>query len=402
MVHLEKPLLPPFTDLNLNDKRCSLPHDEDPITIEFAPSNEEGIDVSVLLVGGSTSLSRLRDAIPQLARWLGNSPVTFVANIQEAEDWGELENIHNLINGANIDATIVPNQENDEASDRHAQRHFDIIKLLYEQRQPHHKWFAVVDDDTFFPSLPALMKALEPYHPSYPWYIGQLSEDWHGVRHFGHMAYGGAGIFISLPLLKILYEHFDSCKTAGFEGDGMFRDCIYTRTSPPVQLNRLPGLHQMDLLGDVSGWYEAGIRPLLSLHHYNGWHLYPIQSGHLASDVCGLDCFLQRYRYSDDVVLTNGYSVVQYPKGVDRIDFDRVEGTFDHEKGQFDFSLGALRPKVDEEDKISWRMEYALREEDGRVRQFYVRRKHHGKNDEERLKSKVESIFELEWKLDLA
>ncbi|KAF2215898.1 glycosyltransferase family 31 protein [Cercospora zeae-maydis SCOH1-5] len=211
------------------------------------------------------------------------------------------------------------------------------------------------------------------------------------------MAYGGGGIFFSGPLLDVLHENYDACIKNGYGGDELYKYCIYTHTSPPVQLTLLPGLHQLDFHMDASGWYEAIQRPLLSLHHYNTWHLYPVEYGHLVADVCGADCFLQRYQFSDDVVLTNGYSVVKYPAGTDHLDLARVEGTFNHDEDQFLFSLGALRPKLSAAEKISWRLEHAQKTSSGAVRQFYIRRKCHNVTDHERLKAEVESVLELQW-----
>ena len=400
-----KGLIPEFKSTRVDHKDCNLEEhamerENETVTVEYNEPVSETIDASRLLIGASTSLHRLEKVIPQMARWLANTKAALVVNIRDHGDSAEMERVQMLAEAAGIDAVLLHEDVGSAGNGAdHAQQNFAIVKCLHRRRELHHKWFAVVDEDTFFPSLSAVLRALQAYDPLKPWYIGSISEDWSQVagKH-GYMAYGGAGIFFSGPLLDVLEENFDACIKNGYGGDELSKFCIYTHTSPPVELTLLPGLHQLDLHVDASGWYEAIRRPLLSLHHYNSWHLYPVEYGHLVADICGADCFLQRYQFPGSVVLTNGYSVVLYPGGTDRIDLARVAGTFEHNEDQVLYSLGAVRPKLSIKEKISWRLEYAQKTPSGNVRQFYVRRKGHNMTDHDRLKTDVESVLELEWK----
>ncbi|KAI5364746.1 hypothetical protein Slin15195_G042840 [Septoria linicola] len=412
-------LMPQF--VTLSEEQCSssdegvFPYDASKdgreIVLDFFPNVPLEIDQSVLLVGASTSLDRLEQALAQLKQWLGNTKTSLVVNVADSDErQRDMSRVQSLYRTAGIDATLLPNADRPkqgEETDRHGHRHFSVVKQLHSQRKSHHKWFAVVDDDTFFPSLAAVLAELKKYDSSQPYYIGGLTEDWHALSgKYGYMAYGGAGMFLSGPLLDTLVKNFDQClpKHKGdIQGDMVFRDCIYRHTSPPVQLTALPGLHQVDFRGDASGWYEAGVEPLLSLHHWSSvwWYLYPVHLGSLVSHVCGTQCFLQRYRFADDVVLTNGYSVAQYPDGADNVDFGRVEATFMHDtkdREQWDFSLGKLRPRMSADEKITWRLEHAIEEKDGTVRQFYIRRAGDEAFDSGRVKQKVVGVFEIEWK----
>lgn len=413
IARLQDRLMPEFVTLDVDN--CATLDDGgasyrtgDELTVDSPPSTVYDVDHSTILFGASTSLERLEQAIPQLTQWLGGTNASLVVNVADSEGNGlNMTNFQDSARSAGMDLALLPNADRpkpgDKSEERHGQRHFSIVKLLQDQRKPHHKWFGIIDDDTFFPSLSAVLAALQNYDPDKPYYIGGLTEDRHALTGmYGYMAYGGAGMFISGPLLDAVVEHFDECITE-LEGDMIYRDCIYRHTYPPVQLTVLPGLHQVDFRGDASGWYEAGPYPLLSLHHWNsrGWHLYPIHYGHLVSKVCGVDCFLQRYRFADDVVLTNGYSVAQYPGGVDNVELERVEATFMHDEKdpeQWEFSVGRLRPRLKADEKISWRLEYALKEEDGTVRQFYIRRAGDEVFDSQRLKQDVVGVFEVEWK----
>lgn len=404
-VHLDERLFDDaFVDLDLDNHSCTIPpSSKDPIVIQMPKKTvTTNDDQAMLLFGASTTLERLEASIPQMRRWLGGSPASLLVVIEDSNNEMDLKAAETRI-AAEADMNIEIFPRLDDSDENHGQRHFRLVQAMQQHRQPHHRWFVSIDDDTFFPSLPNLLAALRPYDPSESWYIGALSEDFGNIKgFFGYMAYGGAGIIMSSPLLETLDANFDSCNSPfALGGDILYRDCVFLHTSPAVSLTLLPGLHQLDLHGDGSGWYEGGIRPLLSLHHFGGtkgkWHRYPVQYGHLVVDVAGDHGFLQRYVFADDVVLTNGFSVVNYPKGLSSIDLNLVEATFKPMgRGIFDYSLGTLRPALPAEEKESWRLEYALRQDDGRVRQFYVKRKGHGDYGQ-RLNSEVESVLELEW-----
>ena len=403
ITHAEPRLMPAFKTVSFDDAHCrlrdgSMANGGDRITVQYERAKPIDVDTSSIMIGASTSLKRLEVAIPQMARWLANTKASLVVNVHDSDNRTGMTKVQKMADAAGIDATLLPNDDYVHGPDQgHAQKHFSIIKRLHRRKESHHKWFAIIDDDTFFVSLRTLIKALEPYDSAKSWYIGALSEDWTAIKKYGLMAYGGAGILLSAPLLDVLHDNFDLCMRSGTEGDKLYSDCIYGHTLPPVQMTQLDGLHQLDVRGDASGWYESGIEPVLSLHHYNSWHRYPVEYGHLISDLCG-SCFLRRYRFGENVVMTNGYSVVQYPDGIDDNDLDRVEGTFSNHNDQFSFSLGHLRPKLSAREKISWRLEYAMKAKDGAVRQFYVKRSKQGLSDAERLRSDVESVFEVEWK----
>jgi len=161
-------------------------------------------------------------------------------------------------------------------------------------------------------------------------------------------------------------------------------NCLHTKTD--ITLTYLPLLHQEDQFGDPSGFYESGQQPL-SLHHYKSWHHFSPSTAHIVSDACGLDCVLQRFQFTDNYIISNGYSVALYPRG---IDFDPLlmEGTFNHGKAEvdeseeekvfgevvFSYSFGMTRKSLSGTGrKRSWELLGAQKEGDGRVRQVYVK-----------------------------
>ncbi|KAI9689898.1 MAG: hypothetical protein M1822_009780 [Bathelium mastoideum] len=173
------------------------------------------------------------------------------------------------------------------------------------------------------------------------------------------MAFDGAAVFLTAPVLDLINDHYSTCIERPRDnhdtdlrppwGDMLLKFCIEEPDGTSnIPLKRRPGLHQLDLNGDPWGWYESGLTQLLTLHHFNTLAVFPVLEASLVTDICG-DCFLQRYRFQDDTIFTNGASVVRYPNGADCVSFDKVEQTFDPE-GPEDFidSLGELRPRLTE------------------------------------------------------
>jgi hypothetical protein len=218
-------------------------------------------------------------------------------------------------------------------------------------------------------------------------YVGALSEDVNNIIRHGSQAFGGAGVFLSLPIAKVVTEKHGSCtgwlkvREAdtgwGPQGDVMLRKCIYENS--PVRLTHLPDLWQLDITGDPAGFYESGIKPL-SLHHYRGgmWHkAHPLEYSKTAY-ACGEDCVMQRFRTADDFIIST-YSVAAYPGGMD-FDLSQMERTFSALPpdfgGNLDYAMGPQRPKLaGSGKKIAWELRETEVAEDGAVVQVYIRKK---------------------------
>jgi hypothetical protein len=310
----------------------------------------------------------------------------------------ETTRIFDLAASLNIELILEP-YHHTFAHDSEGLKNFGLASVLDKHRRPNTKWYGIIDDDTFFLSLPRMLDALSPYDPTQQFYIGALTEGHFRVAKEGFKAWGGAGFFISAPLMKLLAERTLECTHLDkFFGDILWRDCILHITSPTVQLTELRGLNQMDIWKDVSGWYEAGFNPILTVHHWKSWHHYPVPRAHLVTDIAGPDSLLQRYLFTNNTVFTNGYSIVQYPKVLP--DLKLVEATMTEEVDvedppdllQFHHSFGRTRPALEKgTEKISWTFKNAVRMDDGTVRQFYV--------DEGQGEAKEGfSIIELDWR----
>lgn len=379
-------LIDPAKDSGWGLEQCAAP-----LILDIPTFPKEPIDASRIVFGLATFLDRLEDSLPQLERWLGNTKARLLVIAKSSEndlaDMIQVADMESRMHGLGIAVTIVGPLEPEDIM---PERYFSLVRLLYVHRDKETQWISIVDDDTFFPSMPSLLAALDEHDSNTPQYLGGLSEHWWSVTHYGFMAFGGAGVFLSLPMAAEIDKNYDSCRkrTRAGGGDMRIRECIqwYTNT----KLTHVPGLHQMDLAGDLSGFYESGRLPL-SLHHWKAdwWddrrpgRWFPMTAMHLVANICG-ECFLQRWQFGDDTILSNGYSISVYPNhalgnfekgsGLERMEEtwvppSEVEGSVNH---GWDHYIGPTRGKlVLEDEKIQYLFLDAIKV-DGGVRQFYI------------------------------
>jgi hypothetical protein len=385
-----------------------------PVTQSPYPTTANASD---FIFGVSTTYKRFKDpqtsSINEWTYWLtdgkgksnGGKLVLLLLDASEEE----LLDAWTKLDAMGIDVDVYPSDSSMEM----AVRYLTLVPTLYNHPDRRgRKWVVTCDDDTFFPSFNALTDKFEEYDHSIPMYIGTLSEDVNNVERHGAQAFGGGGVFISLPLAKMITENYDSCKTPekireantgwGPQGDVLLRKCIYENSE--VKLTTLNDLWQLDLYGDPSGFYESGIKPL-SLHHYRGggWHIaLPWQYTKIAH-LCGEDCTLQRFMTKDNYVISNGFSVAHYPKGID-FDINQFERTFQpapEDRGwNLDYTFGPQRPSLHKTGKkISWDGQETNINSDGSVSQIYIRKAGDWRwqTPEGQPMSKMDGVIELVW-----
>jgi hypothetical protein len=345
----------------LPQQRCAVS-----TTIE-APRPKPPVDASHLIFGVSTSLSRLNDSLDAFAHWAGGTNARIIAMIkddytmnktlvmQRAADW-------------DIKLKII------DHSDDTLDRYFRLTQvLLHERSNSTTEWGVIIDDDTFFPSMRNLVNGLKEYDSSKPWYIGANTENLNQMSTWGFMGYGGAGIFLSIPLLKEIDPYFEECFMFKDTGDKRVSQCIYQHTRTSLTWDHR--LFQMDFQADATGFYESG-RPLpLSLHHWKSpeWFPHDVIAMSKAASICGDNCQLNRWRVTDRWFLVNGFSVVQYSKPQTKEDLKAMELTWDPNfwaiQDGYPYSLGPLRDK--DWMKDSYRLVGAILE-GNRLRQYYI------------------------------
>jgi hypothetical protein len=335
------------------------------VTIE-APLIPSPPDASHMIFGVATSLEGLEDSLDAFAHWAGNTSAHIVAVVEQGGS-STRSRIQDRADTLGVRLTIT--QTKDEQLDRY----FSLIHVLYQHRDDSTQWAVLIDDDTFFPSMTNLVSRLaSAYDPSIPQYIGAMTEDLSHISSTGYMAYGGAGIFLSLPLLSDLQHVFETCHAFKERGDRMLASCIYAHTTTKFTWER--GLYQLNIRGDASGFFESGRALPLSVHHWSSWFQADMVALSRVASICGEECLLRRFHLSKDWFLVNGYSVIQDATLWN--DPRPMEQTWEKSKNKgpvsdpFAYSLGPLR-RVDA-DKVSMRLRAVVVDEVERVRQVYV------------------------------
>jgi hypothetical protein len=344
------------------------------------------VDTSIMSFGMSTRIDRLRDTIPQISHWLPNTGCQLHVIAPPHDDDLTMER---EIRQLGINLTITT------ATAPFAQAYFSILKKLYETRGPNTKWLVMMDDDTFVPSLPYLVQHFNKnYDAKDERMIAAMSDNIGQIHAFGLLPFGGGGIFVSVPLAARLTEDktWEKCVSSGRnQGDQLVNDCLneFSTVRPTFDLE----LHQMDINGDPSGYFESG-RRLLTVHHWKSWFQVDVPMAANVSKACGDECVFQRWQFDDDVVLNNGYSINEFPSGImGKVDLKKVEKTWDGEMFRFVHKIGPLREQVPKGNKKSMMLAESSVIEGVGVRQIYVE---HSKVEND-VRIGVDRVVELLW-----
>ncbi|PNY28168.1 Uncharacterized protein TCAP_01907 [Tolypocladium capitatum] len=391
---------------------CAEPLDVD-VPASGLPST---VNASDFMFGVSTTYQRFMDPtttpINEWVFWLSDSHGRsnggkLLLMLLDASD-DELQEVANLLGDVGIDVDVY----HSDSSVEMAVRYFTLVPTLYTHADAHKKkWLVTCDDDTFFPSMHALVDRFSTFDHTREMYVGTLSEDIGAVERHGSQAFGGGGVFLSLPMADRITALYGSCTSEekvleansgwGPQGDILLRKCIYENTE--TRLTTVWDLWQLDFYGDPAGFYEWGIKPL-SLHHYRGggWHKAKPGQFTKIAHTCGEDCILQRFQTADDFVIS-GYSIAHYPEGV-TFDYNQLEATLipapENKGWNLDFMFGPQRPSLEKTGrKITWEMQESEVRSDGSVLQTYTRKKDDPRwvNKNGRPMSNIDGVIELVW-----
>lgn len=402
---VKQPLFPQsFKNISIKEENFLPSGDVLKIHVKRSPRPSQ-IDASKMLFAASTTPERFNDKrfspVKEWVRWLtdgqGKSNGARMVLALFKSNSTQISATQDTLASLGINATVVrANRDLDMP-----RRYLDLVRLMWEDpSRPQKDYFAIVDDDTFFPAISSLLTTLKTYNPHKPYYIGTFTEraDWL-AKHQIPMAYGGAGIFLTAPTIsqilaaECLSSHANgTSKIEATEGDRLLYHCINLNTD--IALTRLPRLFQFDMFGDPSGFYESGHQPL-SIHHYKTWHRFSPHLAHTVASACGEDCVFQKFQFSDNFVLANGYSVAEYPKGI-TFDQAQYENTFNYkgvpakeEAVVHAQTFGMMRKSLTKTGKKrQWLLLGSREEGGGRVRQVYVKRR----RDERWIRKGVEKL----------
>ena len=119
-----------------------------------------------------------------------------------------------------------------ESTDEYIDRYVDLIGVLYAYLEPKTEWVAFIDDDTFFFDMETVMSMLnksDAVHESV--YVGATSENKWNLNDGGIFGIGGAGFFLSAPLIRQIGLHSAECVAIdNIFGDSCVADCIFKYT----------------------------------------------------------------------------------------------------------------------------------------------------------------------------
>lgn len=390
---IDVPVLPPtkvlergmiISDDNEDDEMLCPP------VVDVDVAADDGVEESAkILLGLATTADRLDRLLPSLLYSYGNTQAGLVVIVPESDD--DLDKQETYFRNRGLDVTLVASPLDFTA------RYFGMVQAFADHirtTRPHTTWVGFMDDDTFFLSLPTIAEELKLFDVNKKHYIGALSEASWQVDTFGHIAFGGAGVFVSKPLLDVLETFYDECQSWGEQpGDQKLGQCIQRYGNTPLTL--WPSLYQMDMKGDVDGVYESG-RKIESLHHWNSWYNKDVVKMTTVAAAAGRRSILRRWVFDQEEhinnstgkttrtfwVFTNGYSLVKYTYDEntpdDAINFDHTEKTWEEDPRGYEARLGPLRPRdQDGVTKDRWLLRDAF-VVGNNVHQWYVREEDEG------------------------
>lgn len=381
--------LPKFTthrvdtpDFNVTDLDKPVPGTPPASTTITIPPKKKTPDASRITFGVATLLSRMPDALQNFKHWAAHTNARFVV-VHEPQDTearpGELspDEIKTMYRDAGINHLFLV-----ESDKGWGERYVSLLSWLSTTVEKQTDWVALIDDDTFFFDMNTLMGMLKKYDPSEPWYVGRLSENKWNINNGGFFAIGGAGVFMSRPLIETLGPHAESCWADRQDGatgaDWIVGDCVYRHTTTKLSIEH--GLFQLDLHVDVTGFYEAVRRQPVSVHHWKSWHHHDLPTVASVSEVCGKPCVLQSYRFQDGWQMSNGFSIVKYSYNETELAGQHPEAmehtwkkTIWDIEDSWTHSLDPLKPK--DQGKVQFLVEKSVRDEAARTTtMYYVRR----------------------------
>jgi len=226
-------------------------------------------DLSSFIFAVSTEYKRLIDSIPTFTRWLthegkSNGGRLVVLLDYDSSDSATMAAAARALKDAGILYTLHSAPKDDDMPLRYVSlvpRLYDEWKASPNATKP--DWLVIIDDDTFFPRPSALRTILANYVSREPRWIGSFDEFIALRGRDRKLTIGGAGVFINPAFAEHIIPFMSFCRKEDSKvtaGDAKLANCAY-RHSDALEPWNLPGLHQLDMQGDTSGFYGELLFP---------------------------------------------------------------------------------------------------------------------------------------------
>ncbi|KAF4445920.1 hypothetical protein F53441_10391 [Fusarium austroafricanum] len=385
---------PRIIETKVPERRNLVARQELNLPVERGPKPRQ-IDASDFVFAISTSFDRVvRDdyAIAKdWARWMtgGNqhgNGASFLLVLDQGH-YQQVKKLTEVLLSFGIDAHVAIS----EGQVSSAKRYFNMIESVKKysatlaQKGQMKKWYGIFDEEIFLPNLSYLQERLFTYNSEKELYVGLPSErgDWAIGQGF-MTTYGGGAVFLTRPAISRIpqlpcFDGVEDSPTSTKRWDSLLQDCLTKNTK--MKMHILPSFYSTKDNDDYSSHldsYETGVLPL-ALHDYGQRHHLTPSQAHLVTDVCGEACFLQRYRFRDNWVLVNGYTITEYPDGIHLSDMPVPTAG----KGSWRQLIGPVKMKQENSDRKMllwagrrnvWKLMDSVTTKEGDVWQAYVKR----------------------------
>jgi hypothetical protein len=369
------------------------------------------IDASALLVGISTTYSRVLHSdwalVRDWQRWLtdgkgASNGATLFLTLYRA-DPSEAEFIETQLRKVGMDAVVIAVGDKLGPLARHRDLVERMVSNLEEvqQHRPTKQYLILADDDMFFPNPKLLLERLAKYDHTKDHYIGMPSErlDWMKDNRTLE-TYGGGAVALTPPLAQRVArmncpagQHGVGDDLAASRWDYALYKCITAQTR--LNLYVMPSFYNpkdADLVGTeattLNEGYGSGGQPL-TLHQFRAFHRFEAGRGHEITSICGEECFLQRFRFTDRWILVAGFTISYYPETVDAIPLEQSRNLLTQKHGtdvwraDIGERLVIDAPPPDPDTKVvhwkgakkTWRLLDSQIRENGEIWQAYLKRR---------------------------
>lgn len=380
----------------------------------------KGYNGSDLVFGVTTTYAKIMDREGALlrswTRWLTDgykksNGASLVLMLDQSND-DQAKEIEDILRVNGVDAQVMAPMDRMSVTKRYHElarvfRSFSAV--LSSSGGAVKRWFALVEDDIFFPDITYLQDRLAPYKASDEVYIGLPSEqdDWQTMQADTITTYGGGAVFLTHSALDSLSKLscFDMPELRdrfhAKRWDVLLRDCFTRNTELGMQI--MPSFYNPENSTNNSkiDAYESGIRPLV-LHGGMERHGMDVNTAHLVTNVCS-GCFMRRYVFHDNWVLSVGVSISQH--------FDKLDYGIKHAKSDR-LAEESTRPSISPELVIDdagvdrtaltwtenrwvWRFADSVMSDDGAVWQAYI-----NKAVDEQSPDDIDSVIILVWEAE--